>query len=169
MKNSFNDTNGMQTNVWGPAAWLFLHCIAANYTPDKARGYVIFFNSLKYVLPCGACRKNYDRILSNVLPLKKSVFKNRESVSLWLFLLHNQVQRDIYSKTLNVRDQPKYDDTYDSFMQTVRFYETFRAKCTKDSYGCTVPYKGGRKRSRIIILPLLKRKKANSIQIKNKL
>tara|TARA_B110000977_G_scaffold201646_1_gene297464 strand:+ start:9029 stop:9529 length:501 start_codon:yes stop_codon:yes gene_type:complete len=166
MNRSFNNENGMQTNVWGPPAWLFLHCIAANYTPDKARGYLIFFNSLKYVLPCGACRKNYTRILKEMLPLTKKVFKSRETFMLWLFMLHNQVQRDIYSNTLNVRDKPKYTDTHKDFMNTVRFYEKFRAKCTKDSYGCTVPLKGCRKRSRILILPFLKRKKANSIQVK---
>ena len=157
--------NGMQTNVWGPAGWLFLHCIAANYTPDKAQGYMMFFNSLKYVLPCGACRKNYTRILKEVLPLKKSVFKNRKTITLWLFMLHNQVQRDIYSKSLNIRDRPKYKDTREDYASVMRFYEQFRAKCTKDSYGCVVPLKGGRKRSKILILPLIKRKRANSIKI----
>ena len=160
-----NNPNGMQTNVWGPAAWLFLHSIAANYTPDKIQGYLSFFSSLKFVLPCGACRKNYTRILKEVLPLKKSVFKNRKTFMLWLFMLHNQVQRDIYASTLDVRDRPKFRDTHDDFLTTVKFYEQFRAKCTKDSYGCTVPLKGRRKRSRILILPLLKRKRTNSIKI----
>ena len=155
----------MQTNVWGPAAWLFLHCIAANYTPEKMRGYNMFFNSLKYVLPCGACRKNYTRILKEMLPLKKSVFKSRKTFSLWLFMLHNQVQRDIYAKTLDVRNKPVYNDTHVDFMKTVHFYEHFRAKCTKDSYGCTVPIKGRRRRSKILILPLIKRKRTNSIRI----
>ena len=31
--------NGMQTRVWGPAGWVFLHCIAQNYpqspTPEQ--------------------------------------------------------------------------------------------------------------------------------------
>ena len=166
MSHDFSNQNGMQTNVWGPPAWLFLHCIAANYTPDKARGYLMFFNSLKYVLPCGACRKNYTRILKEMYPLKQSVFKNRESFMLWLFMLHNQVQRDIYGKTLNVRDKPVYEDTQSDFMKTVRFYEQFRAKCTKDAYGCTIPLKGRRKRRRILILPLMKRKRTNSIQVK---
>ena len=161
----FSNQNGMQTNVWGPPAWLFLHCIAANYTPDKLQGYLMFFNSLKYVLPCGACRKNYTRILKEILPLKKSVFKNRETFSLWLFMLHNQVQRDIYANTLNVRDRPRYKDTREDFLSTVRFYEQFRAKCTKDMYGCTIPLKGQRKRSRVLILPLMKRKRTNSIKI----
>ena len=166
MQTSFLNTNGMQTNVWGPPAWLFLHCIAANYTPDKAYGYMTFFKSLKYVLPCGACRKNYTRILKEVLPLKKSVFKNRETFMLWLFMLHNQVQRDIYANTLNVKDRPKYKDTHEDFLNTVRFYEQFRAKCTKNAYGCTIPLKGQRKRSRVLILPLIKRKRSNSILIK---
>ena len=165
MNNTFKNSNGMQTNVWGPPAWLFLHCIAANYTPDKAHGYLMLFNSLKYVLPCGACRKNYTLILKEILPLKKTVFKNRETFMLWLFMLHNQVQRDIYSKTLNPKDKPKYNDTREDFMSTVRFYEQLRAKCTKDSYGCTVPLKGARKRSKITILPLVKRKRANSVKL----
>lgn len=99
----------------------------------------MFFNSLKYVLPCGACRKNYNRILKEILPLKKSVFRNRET-----FMLHNQVQRDI-----------KSNDIREDFMSTARFYEQLRAKCTKDSYGCTVPLKGARKRSNITISVLI--------------
>ena len=29
--------NGMQTRVWGPAGWLFLHCIAQNYPMDPKK------------------------------------------------------------------------------------------------------------------------------------
>ena len=32
-----NAVNGMQTRVWGPAGWLFLHCIAQNYPMDPKK------------------------------------------------------------------------------------------------------------------------------------
>ena len=43
--------NGFQTKIWGSPAWLFLHCIAFNYTPDK-KSSKTFFLSLAHVLPC---------------------------------------------------------------------------------------------------------------------
>ena len=60
--------NGFQTYVWGPPFWMFLHIVSLNYTPSKKAGYKRFLKSLQYILPCGACRVNYRRILKTKLP-----------------------------------------------------------------------------------------------------
>jgi hypothetical protein len=152
------DKNGFQTKVWGSPAWLFLHCIAFNYTPDKEKEYTTFFNSLVHVLPCKTCRQNYQKLISvGRLRLRPSVFKTRLSFSKWLFYLHNQIQRDIYSK--NDKDKPMYTDNIRDFKKVCNIYESFRAKCYKDQYGCIVPYKkGGKKRTIIKIQRFLKNK-----------
>ena len=145
------DSNGFQTKVWGAPAWLFLHCIAFNYTPERAKDYMIFFKSLSNVLPCKTCRQNYKKLItSGTLRLKSSVFKNRKSFSRWLFLLHNKIQKDIYLK--NDNDIPMYTDSLNDFKKVCNIYESFRARCSKNQYGCTEPYdKGGKKRTTVII------------------
>ena len=53
-KEKPGDDMGMQTRVWGPAGWLFLHSIAQNFPhhPDKAKKkfYFNFFNLHLYTL-----------------------------------------------------------------------------------------------------------------------
>jgi len=148
-----NDSNdGFQTKVWGSPLWLFLHISSLNYSPDKKAGYKRFFKALQYVLPCGACRTNYKKILKEKLPLNDYVFSCRESMAMWVFLLHNQVQKDLYSKTNITSDAPKYKDTKKAFFKAMKFYEPFRAQCTKNSYGCITPVKGTKKRTKIQIV-----------------
>ena len=163
MYNCMNNSNGFQTKVWGAPMWLNLHIMSLNYTPDKKQGYKQFLNSLKYTLPCGACRTNYTRILENVLPLDESVFKSRRSMSFWMFKLHNQVQQDIYNKTQNPYDIPKFTNSKDDFKTAMALYEPFRAKCVKNASGCVIPLKGSRKRTRIVITKYSKPRRKDPI------
>ena len=161
------DKNGFQSKVWGPAAWLFLHTIALNYDPSKKgmkEHYRCFFKCLKGVLPCGKCRENYTNIITNVHKLDNQVLKSRDSLCRWLFTVHNQVQADIHSKTLNERNVPKYKK--EQYKEAMEFYEQFRANCGKTSYGCVMPKKGAKKKAVIVIKPIGKRKE-ESIIVKN--
>ena len=163
-----NSENGFQTNVWGAPMWLCLHLISLNYKPEMKKGYKQFFNSLQYVLPCGACRRNYSYHINNTLPLTDNALKCRKSMSMWVFFLHNAVQRSIFIKTQDIHDKPKYEDTTTDFTKAMAFYESFRAKCCKTSHGCTVPLKGSRKRSKIHIVKFSKPRKANAIKNSSK-
>ena len=164
-----NSAQGFQTNVWGPAAWLFLHCVSLNYNPRRNKAETkMFFENLAYVLPCGACRDNYKHTIKNSksLALTDAVFETRESLALWLFRLHNYVTR---CQTGGV---PHYKDTKQEFGRMVRFYDQFRAKCsvtnvTKHKGGCTVPlHKNGvRMRSMIRIRPLSRTVNKDSVSI----
>tara|TARA_Y100000813_G_C23942204_1_gene248598 strand:+ start:90 stop:575 length:486 start_codon:yes stop_codon:yes gene_type:complete len=141
------DKNGFQTKIWGAPAWIFLHCVAFNYTPEKAKEYKTFFKSLSNVLPCKTCRDNYKRLITEgKYRLQPKIFKSRQSFSKWLFLLHNKIQRDIYQK--NDKDIPMYTDK--DYNKVCKIYESFRAKCVKDQYGCVNPYKKGNKKRTII-------------------
>ena len=157
--NSFGSKNGFQTKVWGPYAWFFLHTATLNFSTERKRGYMCFFKSLADVLPCGSCRENYKKIISASNPNPKlrrtsDVFKSRGSGARWLFRVHVQVQRDIYDKTGNPRDKPKYADTKRDFVRAMGEYERFRASCSKNAYGCVTPKKGYvRQRSVITVVP----------------
>ena len=157
--------NGFQTNVWGPAAWLFLHCVTLNYDPSRGnrKETMQFFKTIAYVLPCGACRDNYHYTIqhSKELALTRRVFESRETLSLWLFKLHNYVTRCVTQS-----DFIPYGNSTSDYKKMVAFYEQFRAKCSSNSTtnarshkgGCTQPLKNGiRLRTEIRIKPFVKK------------
>ena len=143
--------NGFMTRVWGPMLWTVLHMISLNYpvepTPQHQRQYKRFFRTLMYVLPCGACRKSYRYFILRhpVVKIRDEIFTNRETLSKWLFTLHNVVNHKLR----------KHQAT--NFQRSMNFYERFRAQCgkgSKDSKGCYTPVRGPRKRCIIRIVNL---------------
>ena len=63
--------SGMQTNVWGPSMWFFLHTMSANFpvnpTMMQRQHHVAFLLSLAAVLPCRHCRNNFEANLKTAL------------------------------------------------------------------------------------------------------
>lgn len=122
--SDFNNNNGMLTKVWGPPLWYFLHTISFNYpikpTSQDKKNYYNFFLNLKYILPCRYCREN---IKKNFKETKFSlrIFKNRETLSKWVYNLHNHINimlgKKIYSNYDNVRES----------------YENFRSRCSLEN------------------------------------
>lgn len=160
MKFPFRSDNGFQTKVWGPMLWVVLHLISLNYpmnpTNQHKRDYRTFFLVLRKVLPCGACRNSYtDFVLRNPkTKLTWGAFQSRESLSRWVFTLHNAVNAKLC--------KPVKTD----LVGTLTFYEQFRAQCNKDKKGCYTPVKGQpRRRSIIKILPLTQCKKQRTVSV----
>lgn len=136
--------NGMQTRVWGPAGWVFLHCIAQNYPTEPStkqkKEYLDFFKCVGNVLPCRYCRESYQQFIKEKdTQLNITVMENRTTFSKWLYLVHDKV-----NKKLGV--------TSITFKQVTDKYESFRSKCTKSPtvkvHGCTNPPKNGSLRSK---------------------
>lgn len=115
-----NNNNGFLTYVWGPGFWMTLHTISLNYptrpTAAQRRQYRAFFDSLQHVLPCGKCR---DNLVNNLTSTQygKGVFRNRDTLSRWVYDLHTCVNT-MLGKTTDV--------SYDKMRRT---YEHFRARC----------------------------------------
>ena len=126
-----NIDNGMMTKVWGPAGWLFLHCVSFGYpyainpdNPDhayKQDHYKTFFNLAGYVLPCKYCRQSYIDFIRET-PID-NFLDTRHNLCKWLYIIHNKV-----NKKLGVAH-----DCIPSFKEVKEFYEQFRAKCKKTS------------------------------------
>lgn len=139
---------GMMSKVWGPPAWLFLHCVTLCYDPKRKKAYRTFFTELKNVLPCGTCRKNYTKIITKgPLKIKKAIFESKESLTEWFFKVHTKVQSDIYQKTKLEKDKPVSKSSF----QWNALYERFRAQCGTVSYGCDKAKIGKRKMSTILV------------------
>lgn len=162
-EKDYNSGDGMLTSVWGPPLWHTLHTISFNYpvkpTKEDKENYYNYFSNLRYVLPCRYCRDNLKNNLKK-LPLNKSVFKNRETLSKWVYNLHEEV-----NKMLNKKSKLTYEDVRER-------YEMFRSRClqrkpskNKES-GCVDSLYGVKSKCVLNILP--KETKCNSIKIDSK-
>ena len=167
----YTSGDGMLTSVWGPGLWHFLHTISFNYpikpsNKDK-KYYRQFISLLKYVLPCKYCRINFLKNLKQ-LPLNKSVFKDRESFSKYMFRLHEHV-----NKSLGKASNLTYENVRDR-------YEHFRARCgsnktkrkstvlnktKKKENGCVDPLNGKKSKCVIHIVPATKKCKTFNMNV----
>jgi hypothetical protein len=152
-KKDYNSPDGMMTSIWGPALWHTLHTISFNYpvkpTKEDKENYYNYFKSLQNILPCKYCRDNLKKNLKK-LPLKKIVFKNRESLSKYVYLLHEEV-----NKMLGKKSGLTYTQVRDR-------YEHFRSRCItpldkkpnkKIESGCTESLYGVKGKCVINIVP----------------
>lgn len=140
---------GMQTKVWGPAGWIFLHSIVQNYpwkpTIQQKTYYKRFLLDVGNVLPCRYCRDSYKKFTSD---LTEKDLQNRKTLSKWFYNVHNKV-----NKKLGV---PK--NHWPSFEAVWSRYESYRASCKKTpenekKKGCITPYSGGKKKCVIKVIP----------------
>tara|TARA_B110000879_G_scaffold212736_1_gene310529 strand:+ start:5422 stop:6090 length:669 start_codon:yes stop_codon:yes gene_type:complete len=120
-KNDYNSNDGMLTSVWGPGMWHYLHTTSFNYpvnpTKKDKEHYYKFMLQLKYVLPCGKCRKNLRNNYKK-LPLTMKHLKNRDMFSKYVFDLH---------ELINTMLGKKSGLTYETVRER---YEHFRARCS---------------------------------------
>lgn len=94
----------MDTETWGPAAWMFIHSAALAYPesdPDTetVENFKKFFESLVSVLPCVYCRKHYTENLKS-LPVTDAL-ESRASLFRWTVDLHNLVNMSLNKPTLD--------------------------------------------------------------------
>jgi hypothetical protein len=170
----------MLTTVWGPGMWHSLHTISFNYpvnpTCEEKRKYQSYILSLQHVLPCGKCRKNLVKNFKK-LPLKWSNMESRATFSLYIYKLH-----ELINKMLNKKSGLSYEDVRER-------YEHFRSRCVKsldelkkeslikrkqnktrknkiDEKGCTEPLYGEKSKCVIHIVP--QSKKCSSFQMDKK-
>jgi hypothetical protein len=72
--------------------------------------YKTFFEGLKEVLPCAACRRHYGQYLMDT-PLAN--IKNKDEFLIWLHNLHNQVRKRNKTKPRNITSVLKfYENRY---------------------------------------------------------
>ena len=162
-KKHYNSNDGMLTTVWGPSMWHFLHTMSFNYPTNPSEQdkhtYRIFIQKLKYILPCGKCRKNLKKNFAK-LPLLEKHMANRHTFSKYVYDLH-----EVVNQMLGKKSGLSYRDVRNR-------YEHFRARCvlpldktkevveesvstneTKKEDGCTEPIYGEKSKCVLQILP----------------
>ena len=88
----------MNSKLWGPEAWRFLHCVTLGYghpetglpTADQRAQMAHFFKSLPWVLPCDECRKHFYQVIYHDDPVEPHL-GSRQKLAHWLVGVHNQV------------------------------------------------------------------------------
>ncbi len=158
-----NIDNGMMTKVWGPAGWLFLHCVTFGYpyildpTNEKHAGkpsdYYNFFYYLGKVMPCRYCRESYQEFFKQQDPA--SSLGSRKDLAKWLYDLHNKVNHKLGVPACNIP----------TFEELVNQYESYRAKCkpttqeereANQKKGCVTPADGTPRRSVVKVVEYTK-------------
>jgi len=144
------DDNGIQTNVWGPPGWMFLHSVAQNYpwkpTAEKRESYLKFFKTVGEVLPCGKCRDSYLSYITTKgtgTYLDYSKLKDRFTCTKWLYDVHSKVNEALGKKN-------------EQFKDVWNRYESYRSKCNnkekQHKIGCIDPMYGFRKKCKIEVV-----------------
>lgn len=150
-QEDYNSNDGMLTTVWGPIMWTYLHTMSFNYpvhpTNEQKQQYRNFIYSLRNVLPCGKCRKNFTKNIS-AHPLQMRHMKSRESFSRYIYELH-----EVVNKMLHKNSGLSYDDVQER-------YEHFRARCLPGvpppksaEKGCIIPLTGEKAKCVLKIVP----------------
>ena len=159
-KKDYNSGDGMVVNIWGPAAWHFIHSMSFNYpvnpTSKDKKYYKDFVYDLRNVLPCKYCRINLANNLKKK-PLLNCHMKNRATFSRYIYELH-----ELVNKMLGKHSHLTYCDVRER-------YENFRSRCSEEKQkifkfkrsqtrkkkekGCTVPLYGKKAKCIINIVP----------------
>jgi hypothetical protein len=92
----------MDTRFWGPSGWQLYHLIAESYNDKKQEKYELFFNSIKFVLPCRFCRESATKFLTE-LPVHPAM-KSKNTLTKWLYDFHNLVNNKL---RMQCKDDPK--------------------------------------------------------------
>jgi len=102
-----------QNHIWGPALWTILHSSAERIGTkqlqrlprEEERIWMGLLNSLRYSLPCPHCKKHYTSYLFS----KPILSFNRDTIRLWLFNLHQEVnQRNNKNKEITFENLSDY-------------------------------------------------------------
>jgi len=122
-----------------------------------AANYKIFYEHMANMLPCKYCRESYRRFLKK-LPI--DLFLDcRESLTVWIYLLHNLVNDKLRSQGYPIEDDPPIQEVH-------RKYEGWRAKCGKipgrKGGTCRIPYFAKKYQS----APVAEKKRSRSSQKK---
>ena len=172
-KKHYNSNDGILTSIWGPSMWHYLHSMSFNYpvqpTCDDKKHYYDFVLSLRFVLPCGKCRNNLCKNFKK-LPLKMTDMKSRHTFSLYIYKLH-----EVVNKMLNKKSGLTYEEVRER-------YEHFRSRCVipkntirkcktaknrrHDEKGCTEPLYGEKSKCVLHIVP--QTEKCSTFQIDEK-
>jgi hypothetical protein len=129
--NKLYSEAGFPPETWGPHLWRFIHIICLNVplnpTPSVSRAYFAFFKSLCHILPCGACREEFCKLIdptskTKELRLHPDLFKNtgggkgtaRQRAFTWSVMVHAAVSRRLHVQKMHTEPKSAFQNQSDS-------------------------------------------------------
>jgi hypothetical protein len=105
----------MDTKYWGPSAWKLLHMATFQYNPKTQKEDMLtFLQLLPFVLPCKFCRKSLTEYYDEDPP--GASLQSADSLSRWLWRIHNKVNDKLRSQGLNSVDpNPSYKEVAQNY------------------------------------------------------
>lgn len=105
----------LDSNVWGPPMWFFLHTSALNYPiyPNAVtkKKYYDFFQNLHLFIPIESMGSQFSKLLDEY-PLAPYL-DNRESLTRWVWFIHNKINQKLEKPIISLKDFYKgYYDAY---------------------------------------------------------
>jgi hypothetical protein len=116
----------MDPKVWGPAAWRFLHLLAASSnTPEAREAFVSYIEVFAIVIPCKVCKQHFaeNRRKFDI----KHYLRNEEALLMWTYLMHDAVN---YAQGKKGDERPNWLDIRSRYF---RVKEDSDAKATPGS------------------------------------
>lgn len=133
----------MESTVWGPPTWMFLHTMSFAYpnnpTVQQKRDYAYFLHFFARVLPCRVCREHCIEMLDATVHDSRH-FRDRDAFSRYVYELH---------KAVNVR----LGKTSPPYGIVARQYERVRVDSGEPTMHATVNIATGTARSDTIKFP----------------
>ena len=77
---------------WQRITWQLFHTLSLNYNDNYKEQYIVFFDSLKVIIPCGICRNHYiENINKENMHIEDNI--NGDRIFNWTIDLHNSVNK----------------------------------------------------------------------------
>ena len=100
-KEEYPGALNLNTRLWGPGAWEFIHAVALGYPPhathDNFEDYKQFFWSMQKVLPCEKCRVSFRKHLGG-RGLNESLSKGPDQLFDWTVQVRNKISLEVDPK-----------------------------------------------------------------------
>lgn len=105
----------LNSSIWGPHMWFFLHTSALNYPiyPNEVtkKKYYDFFQNLHLFIPVESIGSYFSQLLDEY-PISPYL-DNRESLTRWVWFIHNKINEKLEKPTISLNDfYEKYYENY---------------------------------------------------------
>jgi hypothetical protein len=90
-----HSSNGFISSVWGPVLWFMIHTFSFR---SDLEIFHQWFKILTYVLPCGACRDNFEENLKQT-KYNVNIFIDRKQTTRFMWKFHNIVNKCLKKQT----------------------------------------------------------------------
>ena len=123
---------GLDSTIWGPPMWFFLHTSAMCYPlyPNAVtkKKYYDFFQNLPLFIPIEPMSSHFSRLLEEY-PISPYL-DDRESLTRWVWFIHNKINEKLEKPPLSLNDfYVKYYEAYQPKSNKKWEYIKIREKC----------------------------------------